>query len=110
MSRSIKKLLVGISVVVLLALVIPNFIRARKSTATNACVNNLRQIEAAKWQWAIENKKTTNDIPTWNDVRPYTGHGAEGEILHCPAGGQYVIGRVGDPPKCSIGGEDHTLK
>jgi hypothetical protein len=110
MSRIIKNLIVGTAVIVLFTLVISNVIRARKSTATNSCINQLRQIDAAKQQWAIENKKTTNDVPTWNDIRPYIGHGVDGEILRCPAGGQYVLGHVGDPPKCSIGGEDHTLK
>lgn len=41
--------------------VLPNFIRARTIRATNACINNLRQIDAAKQQWALENNKADTD-------------------------------------------------
>src|SRR5262245_3036332 len=40
-------------------------------SAANACVNNLRQYDGAMQQWALEYKKATNDIPTWDDIRPY---------------------------------------
>ena len=88
----------------LLALVVPNFIRARNTTASNACVNSLRQLDGAKQQWAIENSKTTNDVPSWDDIRPYIGRG-----LRCQKGGTHMIGRVGEPPTCSIGGPGHSL-
>jgi hypothetical protein len=38
----------------LLGVAIPNFIRARQCSATKACINNLRQIEAAKRQRELE--------------------------------------------------------
>ena len=37
----------------------------------NACINNLRQIDAAKQQWALENSKTDDDIPTALELLPY---------------------------------------
>ena len=43
---------------VFLAVAIPNFVRARQSSATNACINNLRQIDAAKKQWELESSTT----------------------------------------------------
>jgi general secretion pathway protein G len=95
--------------VVALAVAIPNFIRATSTPASNACVNNLRQIEGAKQQWALENGKTTNDTPTWADIQPYLGRGLQGEIPKCPQGGTYILGRVGEPPRCSIGGPRHSL-
>jgi uncharacterized phage infection (PIP) family protein YhgE len=67
----------------------------------NACVNNLRLIDAAKQQWALENKKGANDTPTWDDLRPYIGHGPQGELPECPDGGVYTIGAVGEKPTCS---------
>jgi len=39
--------------------------------ATDSCINNLRLIEMVKQQWMIEERKTTNDVPTWDDLRPY---------------------------------------
>jgi hypothetical protein len=80
------------------------FIIARSTPSSAPCINNLRQIEAAKDEWRLEKSKTTNDVPTWDDIRPYLAH-----ELHCPANGVYTIGRVGDPPTCSIGGRHHTL-
>src|SRR6266567_2584184 len=93
------------------ALVVSNFVRARNTTASNACINSLRQIDGAKQQWALENSKTTNDVPSWDEIGPYIGRGPQGDLsgLRCQKGGTYTIGRVGDPPTCSIGGPDHSL-
>lgn len=100
------RILIVISAVscVLAAVVIPNFIRARSATASNACINNLRQIESAKQQWALENMKTANDASTWNDIRPLLK-----QVPLCPMGGTYILGRLNELPKCSIGGRNHTL-
>jgi hypothetical protein len=38
----------------------------------------------------LDRNKTTNDIPTWDDLKPYVG-GGDGEILKCPQGGIYTI-------------------
>ncbi len=55
MSRKSKILIVGCSLVgVLLAIAIPNFIRARSTSAAQACINNLRQIDAAKSLFDLE--------------------------------------------------------
>ena len=37
----------------------------------NTCINNLRLIEAAKQQWALDNSKTDDDIPTALELLPY---------------------------------------
>jgi hypothetical protein len=56
------------------------------------CVANLRSIDGAVQAWALENHKTTNDIPTWSDLRPYLN-----PQFKCPAGGQYTLARPGGP-------------
>ena len=91
------------------AVVLPSFIRARSTSSQNVCLNNLRQIEGAKRQWALEYSKTTNAIPLWTDVQPYLGRGSQGPIPRCPQGGTYILGRVGEVPRCSIGGPGHSL-
>lgn len=96
-------------VVVLLAAGVGRLYYARTATASNACVNNLRLIASAKDQWALERHKTTNDLPKWDDLRPYVGFGPNNLLPRCPSGGTYTIGRVGDAPTCSIGRRDHTL-
>jgi chromosome segregation ATPase len=70
----------------------------------NECINNLRQIDAAKQQWALENNKTIDAIPTAQDLSPYF---KDGIFPVCPSGGTYTIGAVGGAPKCSIPG--HVL-
>ena len=95
-----------------LALGIAAFVRARNTPASNACINNLRHLNAVKQQWAVENSMSTNAMPTWEALRPYMST-AEQEgrpvRLVCPEGGVYLPGRTGDAPTCSIGGPDHTL-
>ena len=113
MTRNSRRLIITAAVVAFaivgFAVVLPAFIRARTTSASNACVNNLRQIDAAKQQWMLENGKTTNDIPSWDAIRPYLGRGPEGEVPRCPQGGTYILGRAGEPPRCSIGGSGHSL-
>ncbi len=81
------------------AIAIPNFVKAREAAMKNACVNNLRQIEAAKGQWALELKKSTGDSIDEGQVNKLIGH-----PLMCPAGGTYSYGAVGTLPRCSKAG------
>jgi chromosome segregation ATPase len=70
----------------------------------NACINNLRQIDAAKQQWALENDKTADAIPPAQDLLPYFRGGI---FPVCPSGGTYTINAVSVPPTCSVSG--HVL-
>lgn len=80
------------------AIAIPNFVKARQTAQKNACLNNLRQIDAAKQQWALDNKKTATDTPTREDLIPYL---ANKKFPVCPAGGTYTINPLSDSPDCS---------
>ena len=66
---------------------------------TVVCIQFLRQIDGAKQQWALENKKTPNDVPTPEDIAPYLPNP---EQIRCPAGGVYTINAVGVMPACSV--------
>jgi biopolymer transport protein ExbD len=72
-----------------------------------SCLNNLRIIDSAKAQWALENHKQNSDTPTEQDLAPYIGAGTAHEFPICPEGGKYIIGSVGEKPRCSIPG--HVL-
>jgi len=98
-AKVITTLAAGLLAGFIIVAVIPNFIRARYETASNACINNLRQIDAGKNQWELENGKT-NDIVTEADIKPYF---MNGNLPKCPEGGTYIIGQVGEDPRCSIG-------
>jgi hypothetical protein len=83
--------------------VIPNFVNSRATSSQNACINNLRQIDGAKNEWALENSKTNGTVATENDIKPYIKLDAMGNLPKCPQGGIYTIGRVGENPTCSLG-------
>ncbi len=85
----------------LVAIAIPNFVKARQTAQTNMCINNLRQIDAAKQQWALEGAKQPGDVPTAQDLKPFFKNGA---FPICAAGGTYTIGAVSNAPVCSIPG------
>ena len=107
----------------LAAIAIPNFVRARATAQANAvglrqrggvsrspqnaCIINLRLIDSAKQEWALENHKQNSDTPTEQDLAPYFGAGASAKFPVCPQGGKYIIGAIGDKPTCSIPG--HVL-
>lgn len=93
----------------LLTLGLAGWFKPVSTKAGNPCVNNLRIIEECKTQWALEKNKTTNDTPNWDDIRPYFPDRWSNSIPVCPEGGTYTIGRVGEPPTCSIGGSRHSL-
>lgn len=90
----------------LCAIAIPNYVRARANSQANACINNLRQIDGAMQQFAIEKSKHLGDPVTYpTDLTPYIKLNSIGQIPPCPAGGNYVISAIGVDPavQCSLG-------
>jgi len=68
-----------------------------------SCINNLRQIDGAKQQWALEKRRPPEAVPTVNDVAAYI----KGGLPKCPAGGTYTLNAVGAVPACTVPG--HAL-
>jgi type II secretory pathway pseudopilin PulG len=91
-------------IMLLLPIAIPNFVKARHAAMANACARNLQTIEAAKRQWALDNRKKLGDVPTAQDLAKYLRNGV---LPTCPEGGRYTIGGVGTDPVCSI--PDHQV-
>jgi hypothetical protein len=109
-ARTITVIGAGFVVAFVIVVVIPYFVRARETRSTNACINNLRQIKGAKEQWALENNKHSNGIPTGAELSVYLGNN---KMPECPLGGTYIIGRVNEDPQCSLAAStwpnDHVL-
>lgn len=78
--------------------------QAQMAADANTCINNLRQINDAKLQWALDKNKSATDVPTAQDLLPYL---KDGTFPTCPDGGTYAINAVGELPTCSVPG--HVL-
>jgi hypothetical protein len=76
--------------------------RRQDPFAGNSCVNRLRMIDGAKQTWMSEHHKTTNDAVAWSDIAAYLP--GQGMMPTCPAGGTYTLGKLGEPPRCSLPG------
>lgn len=102
----VEIMIVVLIIGILLAIAVPNFIKARESSRAKTCVANLKQIEAAKEQWAMEEKKGPTDTPTQADLAGANAYMKKWP--ECPSGGTYTINNVATAPTCSIGG-NHSL-
>jgi hypothetical protein len=71
------------------------------TSPANTCINNLRQIDGAISEWALENGKTNGTVVTQNDITNYIKLNQYGKIPPCPSGGKYTYGKVGDTPQIS---------
>src|SRR5437868_10879822 len=89
---TLVEIMIVVAIIGLLAAIaIPNFVKARATSQANACINNLRQIDGAANQWALENKKKTGDAISYpTDLSPYIKLNANNSVPGCPAGGTYT--------------------
>jgi prepilin-type N-terminal cleavage/methylation domain-containing protein len=110
---TLVEIMIVVAIIGLLAAIaIPNFVRARTTSQMNACINNLRQIDGAKQQWALETKQATNATPVYGDISPYLKN-----AISCPSAGtvttfsgSYAPNDVSSAPTCKINpGGTHVL-
>jgi type II secretory pathway pseudopilin PulG len=89
----------------LAAIAIPNFVKARATSQANACINNLRQIDAAANQFALEKGRTSSSTCSLaSDLTPYIKLNSANSVPPCPAGGTYSATiTVGSNPTCGLG-------
>ncbi|MHC1763538.1 MAG: type II secretion system protein [Verrucomicrobiia bacterium] len=108
----IEVMIVSAIIGLLASVALPNWVRARVTSQAKACINNLKQIDAAKQQWAFETGRGPGTAVVATDIQPYLGRGADGTPARpvCPAdsGGtidsSYTLGNVDTPPICNVQG------
>ncbi len=105
---TLVEIMIVVAIIGLLAAIaIPNFVRARTTSQTNLCIDNLRMIDGAKQQWALEQGKVGTAVPAGSDIQPYLGRGS-GSLPVCPADPNqsfttsYTMENCQTPPLCQI--------
>ena len=93
----VEIMIVVLIIGILLAICVPNFIKAREASRKASCVVNLRQIENAMNVWL----KKEGDFP--RNSR-FLGTEELGTMPLCPGGGTYTVNLDAGHPTCSISG------
>src|ERR1700722_10884107 len=113
---TLVEIMIVVAIIGLLAVIaIPNFIRARTTSQQNACINNLRQIDGAKQEWALDKRAGAGVTPGNTDIQPYLGRGNSGTLPTCPSDStgrfdtSYVMGSLQTVPTCKINTTNHVL-
>jgi prepilin-type N-terminal cleavage/methylation domain-containing protein len=101
----------------LVGIALPNFIKSRATSQQNACINNMRQLNSAVQQWAMETGQAPGAPPpsVTTDLTPYIQLNSNSAIPSCPAGGTYVINNISVVPQVyctlsSLPSDPHLLQ
>jgi prepilin-type N-terminal cleavage/methylation domain-containing protein len=103
----VEIMIVVLIIGILMAIAVPNFINARTNSQRNTCISNLKQVEAAKEQWAMVTSAGANATPSADDLVGNAETGFIKTFPECPAGGTYTIGSMSVRPTCTVAG--HAL-
>ena len=101
----VEIMIVVLIIGILLAIAIPNFVQARESSRAKACIGNLKQLDSATQQFAMDQKKSSTYAMSNADFQSLAP-----TYLHamptCPSNGQpYTQGAtVGNYPICTYSG------
>lgn len=122
---TLVEIMIVVAIIGLLAAIaIPSFMRARTTSQQNACINNLRQIEAGKDQYALE-QGLTNLASMGADVDAFSnlvsvGSGYIKGYPTCPSTNAaktatgsaacYDVNPIGSNAGCLIVSATHILK
>ena len=108
---TLVEIMIVVAIIGLLAsIAIPNFVKARTTAQMNACISNLRQIDGAIQQWALDTKQGDTATVTAADILPYLKNS-----VTCPSGGKtfadsYSVSTVQARPACLKQPATHKLE
>jgi prepilin-type N-terminal cleavage/methylation domain-containing protein len=73
---TLVEIMIVVAIIALLAAIaVPNFLRARKRAQATRVLQDLRMVDSAIDQYAIENNKQTGASVVWSDVQSYLKKG-----------------------------------
>ena len=97
---TLVELMIVVAIIGLLAAIaMPAFVKARNVAQQNACIENMRLIDAGKEQGALVFSLSNGDTITTASVDEYIRGNTTPQ---CPGGGTYVYGVIGSAPTCDI--------
>lgn len=99
---TLVEIMIVVAIIALLAAIaVPSFLRARKRSQATRILNDLRLIDSAVDQYAIETNKDSTTTPTSTDLRPYLKTGTQLYNTFRPIVGTdpYVAPQVDSLPK-----------
>ncbi len=95
---TLLEIMIVVAIIGLLAaLAIPSFMKARTTSQQKACINNLRQIESGKEQWALEARKRQGDATDVTAINSYLKLAPA-----CPSSGTYDYTVIGTDATCTM--------
>jgi len=117
---TLVEIMIVVAIIGLLAAIaIPNFVKSRLIAQKSACMSNLRLIDSAKQQWALEARQPTSAIPSEADIAPYFSREPSTAVAinncACPGDSSnvfltsYDIRSVAVPASCRIVPATHRL-
>ncbi len=91
----VEIMIVVLIIGILMAIAVPNFIKARSNSRLQTVIANLKQIDSAKEQWAMETGQVSGAAVTSANLSP--GY-MKSYPLNTPVTGTYVPEPVGTEP------------
>jgi prepilin-type N-terminal cleavage/methylation domain-containing protein len=74
---TLVEIMIVVAIIALLAAIaVPNFLRARKRSQATRVLEDLRMIDSAIDQYAIETNKVTGATANWTDIKAYLKTGS----------------------------------
>lgn len=106
---TLVEIMIVVAIIGLLAAIaVPNFVKARTTAQQNACINNLRQMDGAIQQWALESRQGPDNNVQPSDITPYIKLDSHNNLPGCPGGGEYGMTTVANHPTCTLGGDGYN--
>tara|TARA_A100001037_G_scaffold240144_1_gene219961 strand:+ start:448 stop:846 length:399 start_codon:yes stop_codon:yes gene_type:complete len=97
---TLVEIMIVVAIIGLLAAIaVPNFVRSRETAQLTNIYNNLRLVDSFKDQWALENRKASNAVPTEADLAPYFKNGKFPRPI---VGESYELGTVNESSRASL--------